>query len=460
MHQQSKATSSSSSNPITEGVIWQQLLLFFFPILFGTFFQQLYNTADAVIVGRFLGKQALAAVGGSTTSIINLLIGFFIGLSSGATVIISQYYGAKKADMVGYAVHTAITASIISGAILTAVGFFGAPLALRAMGTPEDVLVFATLYIRIYFLGTIPNLIYNIGSGILRAVGDSKRPLYFLMASCFTNILLDILLVILLRFGIAGAAIATIFSQCVSAFLVILTLTRTTDMHRLVLSRLGLDMRMLKRIIHIGLPSGLQSSMYGMSNVIIQSSINALGTDTVSAWAAYGKIDAIFGMIVSAFGISITTFVGQNYGAGKSDRVRRGIKVCMGMTLASTLCLSFTLYNFGQYIFFTTDPEVLTIGMNILWFLVPTYVTYIILEIYSSSLKGVGDSWKPMIITMLGVCGLRVLWLLLYVPSHRSIYTVIFSYPLTWTVTSVLFLIYLHGFSYYRFKRHPKESMK
>ena len=230
MFQQSKTTSGSSSNPITEGVIWQQLLLFFFPILFGTFFQQLYNTADAVIVGRFLGKQALAAVGGSTTSIINLLIGFFIGLSSGATVIISQYYGAQKADMVGYAVHTAITASIISGGVLTVVGFFGAPLALQAMGTPEDVLGFATLYIRIYFLGTIPNLIYNIGSGILRAVGDSKRPLYFLMASCFTNIVLDILFVILLQFGIAGAAFATIFSQCVSAFLVIFTLTRTQDL--------------------------------------------------------------------------------------------------------------------------------------------------------------------------------------------------------------------------------------
>lgn len=460
MFQQSKTTSGSSSNPITEGVIWQQLLLFFFPILFGTFFQQLYNTADAVIVGRFLGKQALAAVGGSTTSIINLLIGFFIGLSSGATVIISQYYGAQKADMVGYAVHTAITASIISGGVLTVVGFFGAPLALQAMGTPEDVLGFATLYIRIYFLGTIPNLIYNIGSGILRAVGDSKRPLYFLMASCFTNIVLDILFVILLQFGIAGAAFATIFSQCVSAFLVIFTLTRTQDLHRLVLSRLGLDIRMLKRIIHIGLPSGLQSSMYGMSNVIIQSSINALGTDTVSAWAAYGKIDAIFGMIVSAFGIAITTFVGQNYGAGKSERVRRGIKVCMGMTLVSTLCLSFVLYNFGQYIFriFTTDPEVLSIGMHILRFLVPTYVTYIILEIYSSSLKGVGDSWKPMLITMLGVCGLRVLWLLLYVPDHRSIYTVIFSYPLTWTITSVLFLIYLHGFSYYRFRRYPEKQ--
>ena len=447
-------------NQITEGIIWKQLLYFFFPILLGTFFQQLYNTADAMVVGRFVGKEALACVGGSSSQIINLIVGFFVGLSSGATVIIAQYYGARDEKNLQDTLHTAIAFSIVGSFVISILGIVLSPIILRLMNTPEYLMADSLLYLRFYFGGIIFIFIYNIGSGILRAVGDSKRPLYFLMASCFTNILLDILLVILLRFGIAGAAIATIFSQCVSAFLVIFTLTCTKDLHSLVLSKLGLDMRMLKRIIHIGLPSGLQSSMYGMSNVIIQSSINALGTDTVSAWAAYGKIDAIFGMIVSAFGISITTFVGQNYGAGKSDRVRRGIKVCMGMTLASTLCLSFTLYNFGQYIFriFTTDPEVLTIGMNILRFLVPTYVTYIILEIYSSSLKGVGDSWKPMIITMLGVCGLRVLWLLLYVPGHRSIYTVIFSYPLTWTVTSVLFLIYLHGFSYYRFRRYPKKQ--
>ena len=223
------ADHSVSNNQITEGVIWKQLLIFFFPILFGTFFQQLYNTVDAIIVGRFVGKQALAAVGGPTGTVINLLIGFFVGLSSGATVIISQYYGAKREEMVGYAVHTAITASVISGAVLMVIGFVGAPFALNAMGTPEDIVGFATLYMRIYFLGTIANLIYNIGSGILRAVGDSKRPLYFLIASCFANIILDIVFVVYFHMGIAGAALATIISQCVSAFLVIWVLVRTAS---------------------------------------------------------------------------------------------------------------------------------------------------------------------------------------------------------------------------------------
>ncbi len=443
------ADHSVSNNQITEGVIWKQLLIFFFPILFGTFFQQLYNTVDAIIVGRFVGKQALAAVGGPTGTVINLLIGFFVGLSSGATVIISQYYGAKREEMVGYAVHTAITASVISGAVLMVIGFVGAPFALNAMGTPEDIVGFATLYMRIYFLGTIANLIYNIGSGILRAVGDSKRPLYFLIASCFTNIILDIVFVVYFHMGIAGAALATIISQCVSAFLVIWVLMRTSDMYQLHFSKLGLDMRMLKRIVRIGLPSGLQSAMYTTSNIIIQSSVNSLGTDTVAAWAAYGKIDVIFWMIISAFSISVTTFVGQNYGAGKMDRVRKGIRVCLGMSFVTTLFLSLFLYNFGQYIFqiFTTDPAVLTIGMDVLHYLVPTFFTYIIIEIYSGSLKGIGDSWFPMFLTMTGVCALRVLWLLLYVPHHRNIYAIIFTYPLTWVVTSILFLIYFHGFS-------------
>lgn len=266
----------------------------------------------------------------------------------------------------GYAVHTAITASVISGAVLMVIGFVGAPFALNAMGTPEDIVGFATLYMRIYFLGTIANLIYNIGSGILRAVGDSKRPLYFLIASCFANIILDIVFVVYFHMGIAGAALATIISQC-----------------------------------------------------------------------------------VSAFSISITIFVGQNYGAGKMDRVRKGIRVCLGMSFVTTLFLSLFLYNFGQYIFqiFTTDPAVLTIGMDVLHYLVPTFFTYIIIEIYSDSLKGIGDSWFPMFLTMTGVCALRVLWLLLYVPSHHNIHAIIFTYPMTWVVTSILFLIYFHGFS-------------
>lgn len=457
---QKKNHNDVKQNQITEGVIWKQLLLFFFPILFGTFFQQLYNTVDAIVVGRFVGKEALAAVGGPTGTIINLLVGFFVGLSSGATVIISQYYGAKREEMVGYAVHTSVAFSLLCGAVIMAVGLLGAPWALRAMGTPEDILEYSILYMRIYFIGTIPNLIYNMGSGILRAVGDSKRPLYFLIASCMTNIVLDILLVVIMQMGVAGAALATILSQTVSGILVIFVLTHTADIYRLYFSKLHLDMRMLKRIIRIGLPSGLQSVMYSSSNVIIQSSVNSLGTNTVAAWTAYGKIDAMFWMIINAFGISVTTFVGQNFGAGKMDRVKKGIRVCLAMTAGSTVFLSLFLYNFGYYIFqiFTTDAAVLEIGMEILHFLVPTFITYVVIEIYSGSLRGIGDSWIPMFLTMMGVCVLRVVWLLVVVPFHHTIKMVTFSYPLTWTVTTILFLVYFHKFSRLGRKRSKKAA--
>lgn len=444
-----KAPDAMEQNQITEGVIWKQLLLFFFPILFGTFFQQLYNTVDAIVVGRFVGKEALAAVGGPTGTLINLLVGFFVGLSSGATVIISQYYGAKRADKVGYAVHTSVAFSLTCGAALMVIGILGAPWALRAMGTPEDIMEYAVLYIRVYFVGIIPNLIYNMGAGTLRAIGDSKRPLYFLIASCMTNIVLDILFVVYFHMGVLGAALATIISQAVSAVLVLLVLTRTTEIYRLVLKRISLDGRMLKRIIRIGLPAGLQSVMYSFSNVIIQTAVNGLGTDTVAAYTAYSKIDSVFWMIVSAFGISVTTFVGQNFGAGKMDRVRKGIRVCLGMTVAASIGLSGFLYLLGEPILriFTTDAAVLVKGMEILRFLVPTFITYVTIEIYSGSLRGVGDSWIPMILTCMGVCVLRVVWILIAVPLHNDIKTIIFSYPLTWTVTSVLFVVYFHRFS-------------
>lgn len=440
---------AGSENQITEGVIWKQLLLFFFPILFGTFFQQLYNTVDAIVVGQFVGKEALAAVGGPTGTLINLLVGFFVGLASGATVIISQFYGAKREDKVGYAVHTSVAFSLVCGLGIMVVGILGAPSALSMMGTPKDIMEYAVLYIRIYFVGTIPNLIYNMGSGILRAVGDSKRPLFFLITGCVTNIVLDVILVVFWRMGVAGAALATILSQTASALFVVVVLTRTREMYRLSFSKIRLDKRMLARIIRIGLPAGLQSVMYSLSNVIIQSSVNSLGTDTIAAWTAYGKIDSVFWMIINAFGISITTFVGQNYGAGKMDRVRRGIRECMAMTLVSAVCLSCVLYNFGFYIFeiFTTDPAVLKKGMEILRFLVPAFFTYVTIEIYSGALRGIGDSWIPMILTMVGVCILRVVWIVAAVPLRRTITTVVFSYPLTWTVTTVLFLVYFHGFS-------------
>ena len=434
---------------ITEGVIWKQLLIFFFPILFGTFFQQLYNTADAVIVGRFVGKEALSAVGGSTATIINVLIGFFMGLSSGATVIISQYYGAKRGDMVAKAVHTVFAFCILGGVILISIGIPLAPAILRAMGTPEDVLPLSITYIRIFFAGTIANLIYNMGAGILRAVGDSRRPLYFLIISCFVNIILDLLFVMVFQMGVAGAAWATILSQLFCAVLVVAALMRTRDMHHLELRRIGLNRDTLIKILQFGFPAGLQSMMYSVSNLLIQAKVNALGTDTVAAWTAYGKIDSMFWMIVSAFGISVTTFVGQNYGAGKMDRVHKGVKTCLVMTFATTFLLSFLLYFWGGYCYqlFTTDPAVTQSGIEILKFLTPIYFTYVLIEILSGTLRGTGDCWIPTIICCLGICVLRVLWLTFAVPLHNTIFTISFSYPLTWVVTSTAFLIYYRFFS-------------
>lgn len=434
---------------ITEGSIFGQLLLFFFPILFGTFFQQLYNTADAMVVGRFVGKQALAAVGGSTSTLINLLVGFFVGLSSGATVVISQFYGARKADKVHWAVHTSIAFSVIGGIIFMIVGLVGSPWALETMKTPEDVMGHAVVYIRIYFLGIIVNLVYNMGAGILRAVGDSRRPLYFLIASCFTNIILDVLLVAVLRMGVAGAALATITSQLLSAILVVRALMKTDDMYKLEWKKVRIDQRMLQRIVRIGIPAGMQSVMYNISNVIIQAGVNTLGTDNVTAWATYGKVDGLYWMMINALGISATTFVGQNFGAGRLDRVRKGAGACMVIGVVLTASVGVVLYNGGHLLveLFTTDRQVQAISMDLLHFMVPTFITYIAIEILSGTLRGVGDAWMPLVITGIGVCAVRVLWIMLVLPHYHTIIGAAFCYPLTWSLTTVAFVIYYYIFS-------------
>lgn len=439
----------AKENRITEGSIFGQLLLFFFPILFGTFFQQLYNTADAMVVGRFVGKQALAAVGGSTSTLINLLVGFFVGLSSGATVVISQFYGARKADKVHWAVHTSIAFSVIGGIIFMIVGLVGSPWALEAMKTPEDVMGHAVVYIRIYFLGIIVNLVYNMGAGILRAVGDSRRPLYFLIASCFTNIILDVLLVAVLRMGVAGAALATITSQLLSAVLVVRALMKTDDMYKLEWKKVRIDQRMLQRIVRIGIPAGMQSVMYNISNVIIQAGVNTLGTDNVTAWATYGKVDGLYWMMINALGISATTFVGQNFGAGRLDRVRKGAGACMVIGVVLTASVGAVLYNGGHLLveLFTTDLQVQAISMDSLHFMVPTFITYIAIEILSGTLRGVGDAWMPLVITGIGVCAVRVLWIMLVLPHYHTIIGAAFCYPLTWSLTTVAFVIYYYFFS-------------
>ena len=433
-----------SAYGIVEGVIWQQLLIFFFPILLGTFFQQLYNTADAMIVGKYVGKQALAAVGGSTGNLINLIVGFFVGLSSGATVIISQFFGARKEKEVSRTVHTAMALAVTMGLFLTVVGWLFSPSLLRLLSTPEDVMEPATVYIRIYFLGMVPSLIYNVGSGILRAVGDSRRPLYFLMAACLTNIVLDLLLVMGLDMGVAGAAWATILSQAVSAVLVMLVLTRSHQSYQVNLRRVRFHGDLIPAILRIGLPAGLQSVMYSLSNVIIQSFINRLGTDTAAAWSAWGRLDGLQWMILNAFGISITTFVGQNFGAMKFDRVKKGVKQCLLMAFAAAACCSGMLMLFGRslYHLFANDETVIEKGMEILWLIAPYYVTYTCIEILSGAMRGAGEAMAPTLLTLFGVCALRLVWLLVFVARDPTIPRTMFSYPMTWVVTSCLFILY------------------
>ena len=431
-------------NGITEGVIWKQLLRFFFPILFGSFFQQLYNTTDAVIVGNFVGKEALAAVGGSTGTLINLLVGFFVGLSSGATVMVAQYYGAQQTQEVSKTVHTAMALSIASSVFLTVLGIAVAPWALRAMGTPSDIMDYAVTYMRIYFGGTLFSLVYNMGASILRAVGDSKRPLYFLIASTGVNIVLDLLFVVVFKLEVLGVAVATVLSQVFSAVLVVIVLVRTEMPYRLVFRKIRFHMDSLKQIVRIGIPAAFQSAMYSISNVIIQSSINSFGTDVVAAWTAYGKIDSVFWMTVQAYGLSASTFVGQNFGAQNYPRLRKTVRTCMLMAAVTTVGLSTVLYFFGGIVYrlFISDPAVIQQGVEILRMLVPTYITYISIEILGAAVRGTGDSVIPTVLTCFGVCILRVVWIMAVVPIRPSVLMVAASYPITWSVTSILFIIY------------------
>lgn len=451
---------ASSKNSITEGVIWKQLLVFFFPILLGTFFQQIYNTADAMVVGRFVGKEALACVGGSTAQIINLIVGFFVGLSSGATVVLAQYYGAKDERNVSKAMHTAAAFAIIGGLIITILGIVLTPQMLALLNTPENLMEGSGLYLRIYFAGAIFVFIYNIGSGLLRAVGDSKRPLYFLIVCCCLNIILDLVLVVGAHMGVTGVAIGTFISQGVSAILIIIALMRTQDMYQLKPKKIRLHGSIFKSLLRIGLPAGLESVLYTISNMIIQASLNSFGTDTVAAWTAYGKMDSLFWMVLSAFGISITTFVGQNFGAKKYDRMRKSVRVCLGLAIGVSLVLTVFFLALGHYVFmlFTTDQNVIQIGMGIMHIMLPGYTIYVFIEILAGALRGTGDVIIPMTITCGGICVLRVIWIMAAMPMRPQISTIIISYPISWIITAILFILY-YTFRQRQRMRQEKESL-
>lgn len=435
---------SHDQNAILAGSIPRQLILFFLPIWFGTLFQQLYNTADTLIVGNFVGTQALAAVG-ATGAFVQLLVGVFVGLCSGAGVVIAQSYGAGNVEEVDRQVHTALSMAILGGAVLTVLGLVTSRGVLILMQTPADIIDDATLYLQIYFLGMIPQIIYNMGTNILRAVGDSKRPLYFLIIASLVNIVLDIVFVAGFKWGVAGAALATIISQVASAVLTMRCLAGSSGMPwHLEVARMRPDPAVLSDICRIGLPSAAQSALYSISNIVIQAAVNGFGTTAVAAWSVYGKIDFLFWMTVSSYGIAITTFAGQNFGAQLYDRVHRGTRVCLGMAAATTVAISLALYPLAGLAFrmFSQDQAVIEQGIQMMHFLVPTYITYVCIEIFSGALRGCGDVRVPTIITVFGVCGLRVAWLLLVVPHFHTILMVEASYPITWSLASILFAVY------------------
>lgn len=431
-------------NPITEGVIWKQLLIFFFPILVGTLVQQLYNTADAVILGRFVGKEALAGVGGSAAVITTLIVGFFTGLATGASVIVSQFYGAKDSKNLQKSLHTAYAFSILFGIVISILGYLLTPWLLEITNTPADIFDDTSMYLKIYFAGMLFTMIYNMGSSILRAIGDSKRPLYYLIVCCFLNIGLDILFVIIFPFGVTGAAIATVLSQAVSAVLVTYALMKYYTTIRLELRSIRIHPSILKSEFRIGLPSGLQACMYGISNIVIQTSVNEFGTDVTASWAAYGKIDAIFWTILAAFGVAITTFCGQNLGAERYDRIKKSIRVCLAMTFGTSLILCSFLYVACRplYAIFTTDKAVIDLGVYMLRLIMPSYLVYVFVEIIAGALRGVGDVLFPTLITLGGVCFVRIPWVMFVVPNHHNVETLLYSYPMAWTATAILLIIH------------------
>ena len=426
---------------ITEGVIWKQLLIFFFPIRMGTFFQQMYNTVDTIIVGRLVGTEALAAVG-ATGPLVSMVNGFFIGVSSGATVVLSQAYGAGDRKGVSDSIHTGVALSLLLGVMLTAIGICLGGRVMGWMGTPENCMADATTYLRIYFAGSIGTVVYNMGAGILRAMGDSKRPMLFLMVTCILNVVLDLLFVAVLHMGVAGAALATVLSQMISAVLPIVVLLRQKE-DRLELRKLRIERSLLGRILRIGIPAGLQFVTFDFSNVLIQSGINSFGDITMAAWTAYGKTDALVWMISGAFGVSITTFVGQNFGAQKYSRIRQGAWTCLALSIAMVGALNVTLLLFRSQILgiYTDNPEVIAVGSMVMLSIMPYEFLFMPIEVFAGTMRGVGNSLMPTLITGSCVCLFRVVWLMTAVRHWHSLKTLTLSYPLSWALAAAVFLV-------------------
>ena len=440
---------------MTTGSVYGLLIRFSVPLLLGNLFQQLYNTVDTWVVGNYVGKEAFSAVG-TVTPIINMLIGFFLGLSIGTGVVISQYYGAKQEDKVSDTVHTALVVTFILGVLFTAIGVCMTPAMLRFMKTPAEVFPEAQRYLTIYFSGIFGLLLYNMGAGILRAVGDSQRPFYFLVLSTTLNIALDLLFVIRFHMGVAGVAYATILAQGLSAVLVLILLMRAKNCCRVSLPALRLHRGPFKQIVRMGIPAALQRAITSFSNVFVQSYINYFGADCMGGWTAYTKIDAFLFLPMQSVASGATTFVGQNLGTNDVVRARKGVRAAMIIAMSCNLLLTIPVMIFAPQMvrFFNDTPEVVRYGTLFLRLISPFYVFCCANQVLSGSLRGAGDSKTPMYIMLASFVLFRQAYLFLVTRFvSNTILPVALSYPAGWLVCTVVTSLY------YRFAHWEKHRL-
>lgn len=428
---------------LTEGNIWKQLLLFSLPILFGNVFQQTYNMVDSVIVGRFVGDDALAAVG-SSSNIIHLLLSAFFGISMGAGVVIAKYYGAKDWEGVSRGVHTMVAFGLTGGILFTVLGELLTPHILQWIGTPEEVMVESQIYFRIFFVGTIFSSMYNIGSGILRAVGDSRRPLYYLIYACIINVVLDLLFVAVFEWGVAGAAWATVIAQGFKFLLIMRALTRKNEVYCVSWRKLRFHKEELKAIVAIGLPSGLQNSIVSISNIVVQSSINSFGALALAGYGAYSKIDGFAMMPASAFAMATTTFVGQNIGAKNFDRVKKGAKTGLFLNMITAESIGILLAIIAPFLLriFTDDPQIIAYGALQASICGPFYCLCAGSHAMAGMLRGAGKSTIPMMVIILFWCGLRMSWITFVARPIHIVDFVFYAYPITWACSFIVLGIY------------------
>lgn len=424
------------------GTIMDKLISFSLPLMLSGILQLMFNAVDIIVVGRFSGSSALAAVG-STTALINVFTNLFIGISLGANVLAARFYAAGREKEMSETVHTAITLALISGIVMAFVGLFFSRLALEWMDTPADVIDQSALYMKIYFIGMPFFMLYNYGAAILRAVGDTKQPLFFLMISGAINALLNLLLVIVFHLGVAGVAIATVISQLISCFLVLRCLCRSESSYRLQFSKLMIRGIYFKQILQVGLPAGIQSTVINFSNVLLQSSVNSFGSIAMAGYTAANNIFGFLYVSVNSITQACMSFTSQNYGVGRHKRMDRVLLDCLILSVVVSGVLGGSAYLFGPQLLtiYTKDPQVIACGVEILLYTTVTYFLCGIMDLFPGALRGMGHSAVPMILSVIGTVGMRIFWIYLIFPAHRSLSVLFISYPASWIFTIIMQVI-------------------